>query len=544
MKKLILILFLLIIVSAAPLMAQQSCPADVILALARAGSACLNTGRDQACFGNGSVTAQGFGGETLFSQTGNIVDAELIQVLQVGGGSEYSAAIARIQGTLPTADQQSVVIFAFGTAQITNLAPPTNEVLIAATGTLNVRTQPDSTAPIVTQVGVRDSLTANGRIADNSWLRVIVPQRSAPDLIGWVAQDVINVTGDVNTLTVIRDPETERYLHPFEVIEISTGEDDAPCAATPESGILLQTPNITDPVAFTINGQSMTIAGTVFMQASSTTALEISILTGEVVFADGVFLPAGSLYRVGVSTEPEPFDAVSLAAMPINNLPARFRLTAPITAESYAAALIAYQARFVTPTPPPPDPTIEAACRRTVRFNADLRAGAGTNYEIVNPIAAGTRIYPVIASPDLNGDLWYQLSNSNWISAAFVEETGNCDPLPITGRADAPSTNGLILETCESTNGPIRAGQTVTIEFVPPAYDNINDANNATRIDPGRIFIENRRIRPTVSAPIAIGSGRYIRTFSTTWQADSGTFRITGDRLTYTVICDIVVPVG
>ncbi len=544
MKKMILLLFSFIIVSAAPITAQQSCPADVILALARAGSACLNTGRDQACFGNGSVTAQGFGGESLFSQPGNIVEAEQINTLQVGGGSEYSAAIARIQGTLPTADQQSIVIFAFGTAQITNLAPPMNEILISATGTLNVRTQPNATAPILTQVGVRDSLTANGRISDNSWLRVIVPQRGEPDLVGWVTQDVINITGDVNMLTVIREPETERYLHPFEVIEVSTEMDDAPCTGTPESGILLQTPNITDPVTFTINRQVMTIAGTVFLQASNPAALEISVLTGEVVLEDGMYLPAGALYRFGSSTTFEPFDAASLAAMPINNLPARFRLPAPITEEGYAAALTAYQARFATPTPPPPDPTIEAACRRTVRFNTDLRAGAGTNYEIVNSLAAGTTIYPVVAAPDLNGDLWYQLPSSSWISAAYVEESGNCDPLPVTGRADAPNFNGLILETCESTNGPIRAGQTVTIEFVPPAYDNINDANNATRIDPGRIFIENRRIRPTVSAPIAIGSGRYIRTFSTTWTAESGTFRITGDRLTYTVICDIVVSVG
>ncbi len=544
MKKLILILFSFIMITVAPLTAQQSCPADVILALARAGSACLNTGRDQACFGNGSVSANGFEGDVLFTQPGNIVEAEQINTLQIGGGSEYSAATVHIQGTLPAADQQSVVIFAFGTAQITNLAPPTNEILISATGTLNVRAQPNATAPILTQVGVRDSLTANGRLSDNSWLRVIVPQRGEPDLIGWVTQDVINVTGDVNTLTVIRDPETERYLHPFEVIEISTGADDAPCTGTPESGILLQTPNVTDQVTFTINGIVIHIAGTVFVQASNSAALEISVLAGEIVLEDGAYFPAGSLFRVGASARFEPFDAASLAALPINNLPARFRLPAPITEESYDAALIAYQARFVTPTPPPPNPTIEAACRRTVRFNTDLRAGAGTNYEIVNSLAAGAIIYPVIAAPDLNGDLWYQLPSSSWISVAYVEESGNCDPLPVTGRADAPSFNGLILETCESTNGPIRAGQSVTIEFVPPAYDNINDANNATRIDPGRIFIENRRIRPTVSAPVAIGSGRYIRTFSTTWTAESGTFRITGDRLTYTVICDIVVPVG
>jgi hypothetical protein len=37
---------------------------------------------------------------------------------------------------------------------------------------------------------------------------------------------------------------------------------------------------------------------------------------------------------------------------------------------------------------------------------------------------------------------------------------------------------------------------------------------------------------------------RYYRLFHASWIAQAGTFRIIGNRLHYTVICDITVPLG
>ena len=529
--------------------AQATCPASVILALARAGSACLNVGRDQACYGNGTVSAIGFDGSELFAQTGDVINAEDIQTLTVGGGDEYSVASIKIQASLGSNDGRDLTLLAFGDVTIQNLAPPTPELLITATGTLNIREFPTDSAPILAQIGVRDSLNANGRTPDNAWLRVIVAgERGARDLIGWVSSDSITTSGNLLTLTSIADP-SQPYIRPFQVMNIQSSENDAPCEGTTESGVLIQSPSVDvrEYVDFTVNERPTRLAGTMFVQTVPTPNVETNsrvwALDGEALLGD-VFLPAGTRYYLIGLNLVEPYERAEIAALPINNLPVRFAIPEALTTEAYEAALAVYQARSVTPTPPPPDPTLLAACQRTIRINADLRAGPGTNYEIVNSISADTRVYPVIAAEDLNGLLWYQLQNSNWISADLVEESGLCEPVPTSSYSEAPTSNVLSLETCGTSNGPIRAGQLVTIEFVPPAFDNLYDAQRATSIDPGRITVENRRQTVRASQPQSVGGERYVRVFSTIWRAATGTYRITGDRLSYEVICDVVVSVG
>jgi hypothetical protein len=97
-----------------------------------------------------------------------------------------------------------------------------------------------------------------------------------------------------------------------------------------------------------------------------------------------------------------------------------------------------------------------------------------------------------------------------------------------------------------TTNGPLRAGQQVRIEFVPPAFDGYREAVAATRIDPGRIKVNERYFYVYADDPV-LRSGtdnRYFRIFYTHWTAQPGTYRITGDRLTYELICNLTVPVG
>lgn len=526
---------------------QATCPADVILALARAGSACLGLERDQACFGNGAVNALGFNGAASLSQPGDRAAAESIQTLMVGGDGEYSAALLNLQTSLPVNAGRDVTLFAFGNVQLTNQAVPAPQLLVTATGTLNIRERPTESAEILAQIGVRESLTANGRTSDNTWLRVIVTgQRGQPDTIGWASVSSITVSGNINALNVIAEP-TQPFLRPFQSMIVTTGENDARCDGTPESGLLIQSPGTDEYINLLINGYIVELAGTVFLQAPDA-GMKFYVLDGEARI-ENTFVPAGTVFNIeSVGYDevdmPEPYRPESLVGLPLNNLPVRFVIPQPLSPEQIEAAQMAYLARFITPTAPPPDPTLQAMCRRTVIVNTDLHAGPGTNYETVNSIAAETRIVALVAADDLNGTAWYQLQSGNWINAGFVSETGLCEPVPGTTFSEAPASNRLILETCGTTNGPIRAGQMVTIEFVPPAFDNLIDANNALRIDPGRIVIENRRQSVRASAPQSVGSERYVRVFSTTWTAVSGTYRITGARLSYEVICDIVVSVG
>jgi hypothetical protein len=79
-----------------------NCPASVLLSLARANTACSETERNQACYGNGNVapTFQGNASETTFSQIGDRVDVEWLRSLQIGGSETSVGRRLKVQGNL------------------------------------------------------------------------------------------------------------------------------------------------------------------------------------------------------------------------------------------------------------------------------------------------------------------------------------------------------------------------------------------------------------------------------------------------------------
>ena len=95
----------------------------------------------------------------------------------------------------------------------------------------------------------------------------------------------------------------------------------------------------------------------------------------------------------------------------------------------------------------------------------------------------------------------------------------------------------------------MRVGQEVTIKFTPPAFENYYDASIALRVDPGQISIDERYKHVEASKPISIGTAgtdqeRYVRIFSTRWQATGGAHEIISERLSYILTCNITVPFG
>ena len=205
--------------------------------------------------------------------------------------------------------------------------------------------------------------------------------------------------------------------------------------------------------------------------------------------------------------------------------------------------------RWHRPPPrPAPQPTVDPnICRRETRRTTTLYAGPGDFYEAINELPPARSVEPRLQTTDPDGRAWWQLGSSNWVLAADVRVSGDCAEIPRTQVVPAPRNNTLSLETCETTNGPLRAGQRVTIQFIPPAYETLGEAREAVRIDPGRISIDARTYRTTASDPILIGTigedERYLRRFYINWTAEPGTFRIVGDRLSYEPICTLTVPV-
>ncbi len=541
-------IFLLI---AIPVMAQESCPADVLRAFSRAGSACTDVARNHACYGNGGVIAVFDGSaENDFSLVGERVSTGLMQQLIVNSETEYAVASMQMQLSLiNTQPGRNVSIIVFGDVTLTNQVPVRPTILIESTGILTIRALPDSESDIIGQYPLRTTVTANGLYSEGGWLRVEVPDTSA---IGWVSLEIISTTGDINSLNIV-DVDTP-FLRPFQLMSIVTGMDDAPCNDTPESGVLLQSPNIVDSVEMTINGVDLRVSGTVYLQSQANNALILRQIDGNSLIRSGsetrwlvsggeVSIPLDDTLTIsGEILDTIPLQADSLAGLPLNNLNYRVRVPEAVTQAEIDMLIEELRTEPLILT----ENSIMSGqrCIRTARGEVTLYSGPGTFNEVIRDISGGSRLYPVLRIADSAGVTWWQLSNGHWMLASRANIEGDCGEIPITEVIDPPGYNTLILETCDTTNGPIRSGQWVRIEFTHGSWRTLGEALQATQIDRGRITVNQQWLWVNATYPREVSEERFYRNFSANWYAESGTYRIVGGRLTYSIICDITVPVG
>ena len=545
--------FWIMMMSTSVIAQTVDCPATVLLALSRAGSTCFGVELSEACYGNGSVTASyfddNFDGD--FSATGDIAPITPIETLTTHASNEdLSVASIFLQANLADSEQRNTALLLFGETNVTNLIPPIQEFTITADGTINIRELPDITGEIVQRLGLSDIVVVNGRTEDGEWLRVRIPNSND---LGWIPSGVASENDPINALEIV--DETTPFYRPFQIMTLTTGYDDALCDDTTESGILLQTPNLADDVELIINGAELRISATLFIQNQSDSMLAMYVLDGELEIAleeDTYFVPAGAYIELPLNsaenfTAPlniaQPYDETQLSAVPINNLPDRVAITIGLTQAELDASLEAW-AMVIPEQAVDNTITRNEVCRYTINQRANLWGGPGLFYEAVNEITSGSRVVPVLQTSDADDVVWWQLDNSNWIRAQVVDATGNCEQIPIVNDVPPPPTNTLSMETCMSINGPIRTGQIVIIQFTPAPWDSYEAALAATRVDAGQITVNEEALYITAGAPI-LRSGTdniWFRIFSTTWLAESGTFRFVSRRTSYILTCNITVP--
>lgn len=527
----------------APTRAQDPtvCPPNALLSYVRAAAVCQRTGINEICYGNGAVEAIQQEGDNLpFDMAGDLIDTGNTRSVAVNTNSldeaAYGIATLRLQLTLLNPEARSVTLLAFGNAEIINEVPTAVEFPVIANGTLNIRAEPDPQGTILDQLLVRESAIAHGRDEDGAWVRVTIP--GTLDL-GWVSAAVGAPQGDVMMLPVIATDTP--YRRPFEIMTIRTDDSAALCGDAAANGVLLQTPNPTDALPITINGESVEVAGTVFIEADAATT-QYTVIEGGVEI-NGQFAPAGT--RIDTDKlEAVPYARERLLALPGNNLPVRVQVPEPATAEEIAAIIEERNTPAITPTPRPT--VVVNICQYSAFRDSDLYSGPGFNYATTNVVAAGDALNPVLQNTDASGEVWYQLENSSWIAAENIKAEGECEPIPITDFFSAPETNVLKMETCEAQNGPLRDGQAVTIEFRPPAADNYGEMRDALNTDPGRVTVESESLRVRATEPILIASDpeRWARIYSARWEAKAGTYRIEARRLDYVLLCSVTVRGG
>ncbi|GAB5491953.1 MAG: hypothetical protein Phog2KO_21680 [Phototrophicaceae bacterium] len=540
----------LLFIIAIPAMAQESCSADIIRALSRAGSACTDVTRNHVCYGNGDIVSRfDSANQDSFALVGERAQTGLLQQLIVDSTNEYSVTGMQLQlSLLNTQPGRNVSLLAFGNVTLTNQVPVRPTILVESTGLLTLRASPSNEADIIEQYPLRTTVTANGLYSEGGWLRVEVPNTSE---IAWVLLDIITTNQEIDTLNIV-DVDTP-FLRSFQIMTMRNNSTSSLCDDAPPSGMLLQSPNTSDAVEITINGLDMLIAGTIFLetvdddfilrQIEGQSLLRLATQQQWIVSGSEISVTLDSTATVtGNLSEIEPFDSTYLARLPLNSLNYRVGIPTDIV-QSDLDNLIADLTAI--PLVIAQDSMMSAdRCIRTANGIVTLYAGTGTFYEVIRDISSGTILYPVLQLSDSDGVAWWQLSNGHWMVASRANIEGNCNEIPLAQVVDAPSYNTLILETCDTTNGPIRAGQWVQIEFTHGSWRTLGEAQQAVRIDRGQITLNQQSLWVEATQPRQVAEESFYRTFYGSWYAETGTYRIVGGRLSYSIICDITVPVG
>lgn len=529
-----------------PALAQETCPANVILAMARAAAVCQTLDRGTVCYGNGTVAAD-LSGASQFALPGDQIDAGTVRSVTVdSSGDDWSTATITTQANLAETDQRSVTFILYGNGRIDNLVSPLPTLSATARGTVTIRSRPGSDGDIVGRVGINTTVTLTGRTEDNVWLRAAVPNTN---ISGWASPETLTLDGSLTELNIV--DENTPLLRPFEQIMVTTAHDDADCAGAPESGLLIQSPPIPDAARLTVNGAALQLTGTAYLQENADATLDIAVLSGiAVVEAAGEqqIIPQGTFTRLALGADQlvtappppaEPYTAESVATVPVNNLTTRIRTAEPATEEQIAAAIADYTAS----PPPEATPVVVEVCRYIMQTADHVRRAPGSRYESVEILEEGARVYPVARTTGEDGAEWLELRYGNWVRASSVSASDACGSLPEAAYIAQPGTNTLTLETCTTSNGPIRTGQRVTIEFIPLPRETLGESQIITQVDRGRITVDERRLHIRVSDPIRLAERRYIRRFSAVWTARPGTWRIAGTHLSYQMICNVNVPV-
>src|SRR5690606_12835103 len=125
---------------------------------------------------------------------------------------------------------------------------------VAAVQGMNIRRDPSTTSPILASLAVGDTVIANGRLADGSWIRVRYSEDEGS--VGWVAGEGVISDHSLDELEVI-EPEagtqTDLAYGPMQVFYLQTGVQDAPCGEAPNSGLMIQTPEGVAEVTLLMN---------------------------------------------------------------------------------------------------------------------------------------------------------------------------------------------------------------------------------------------------------------------------------------------------
>ncbi len=140
----------------------------------------------------------------------------------------------------------------------------------------------------------------------------------------------------------------DAYSAPMQAFYLRTGIGDAPCAEAPSSGLIVQTPQGAQTVAFNVNGVDVQMGSTILFRAEAGAEMTVSALEGAAVMqlGDTLFpVIAGTWARMKMDENlqlinapdlPVAYRSEVLSALPLRALQRRIEARPPLNEEELA----------------------------------------------------------------------------------------------------------------------------------------------------------------------------------------------------------------
>jgi len=359
-RKIALLLVVLCFATAAAAQDNNAtCTAMIQQALGVVQDGCSSTGRNQTCYGYVSLSATAREGvqNFTFSHQGdlaNLADLDTLRLSPLDAKDNiWGVALMKVQANLPDSlPGQNVTFVLFGDVQVQNPAPSTPDqktIQVTMNQGSTVRSGPGETYKAIGSLANGDTVTADGKNADGSWIRIQLPGTATE---GWIAVFLLTKGTDVSALSVIgADAQETTTYKPMQAFYFKTGITKTDCSAAPPDGILVQTPQGAAKVDLRANDVDIQLGSTVFLQTDEAKGtMTITCLEGSIeVTADGkhVTVPAGSqvtvpitpdLHVAGRPNDVQPYLIALYENLPLSLLPFQITIAKPLTEDQILAA--------------------------------------------------------------------------------------------------------------------------------------------------------------------------------------------------------------
>lgn len=395
---------------------DDACSTLLTNALQVVGSACVEIGQNEACYGHFPITSElQADASGQFESDGDLIAVPQLQSLVTEPANpttgEWGIALLLVQTESPDTVSQTMTFVLFGDVALNSQGtvasdPATCSITNTSGQNINLRSGPSTNDDIVGALEVDGSAVADAKTENGEWLRI-----QQDDTTAWVYSPLITTDCNVSALGILDADGAVIPRQSTSAFSLETTPSDT-CNALPD-GLLVRSPE-GHRARVVINGVEMVFSSVGYLTAQADQQLTLSVLEGQVeVTADG---------------QTEIVSSNMLTTVPLSGLTAAGPPTPPQSQSEQVTVVI--PALTDANTMLDENSIGTSACTLSTESTVNLRGGPGTNYGLSGQFEADTEMAVTGTALAADGAIWWQLDGDTWVRSDLVSAAGRCDNIP------------------------------------------------------------------------------------------------------------------